>query len=421
MWSNWSGGQQCRPRATIRPLDEAGVCAAVRRATEQEMRLRPLGAGHSFSPLATSDEIQLDVSALTGVVSTSPDRVRVRAGTTLGGLYAALAEFGLALPSQGDVDTQTVGGAVATGTHGSMHAVGSLSAQVRALRLVSGAARVSELRDADLDAARTSLGALGVVTEVELAVVPAFVLRLSQARSSLEEALAEEFLSAHRLAEFWVFPYADEVLTRWADEVTEEPEPRSGLRTFVGQRLVRGAAVGGGVALGRSVPRLVPAINRAATRLHGTGTATDLAHRVLVNNPVVRWEESEWALPRPALGAAVRELLGAITERELDVGFPLEVRVGPAESGWLHPAYGRATAWVAAHTAAGTDSEPLFRLVAEVLADHGGRPHWGKRHPWGAAEVSEAYPRLADFVAVRNRFDPARVFSNPHLERLLGT
>jgi L-gulono-1,4-lactone dehydrogenase len=141
---------------------------------------------------------------------------------------------------------------------------------------------------------------------------------------------------------------------------------------------------------------------------------------VLVARPVVRWEESEWALPREALAGAVRELLAAISERELDVGFPLEVRVGPAETGWLHPAYGRATGWVAVHAAVGTDPEPLVNLAADVLGAHAGRPHWGKRHPWTHREVSEAYPKLADFRAVRDRRDPARVFTNPHLTALLG-
>ncbi|MDT7695297.1 MAG: L-gulono,4-lactone dehydrogenase, partial [Pseudonocardiales bacterium] len=135
---------------------------------------------------------------------------------------------------------------------------------------------------------------------------------------------------------------------------------------------------------------------------------------------VVRWEESEWALPREALADGVCELLAAIKERELDVGFPLEVRVGPAESGWLHPAYGRDTGWVAVHTATGTDPEPLFTLTAEVLGAHAGRPHWGKRHPWTSAQVADAYPRLPDFLAVRDRYDPERVFSNAHLAALLG-
>lgn len=426
MWTNWSGGQQCRPSATVRPLDEAGVRAAVQRAARRGVRVRPVGAGHSFSPLAATDDILLDLSALTGLVRVSEGpqaRVRVRAGTTLAGLNVALAQRGLALATLADVDTPTVAGAVATGTHGSTSRSGSLSAQVTGMRMVQGSGAAVEVTGADLDAARTGLGALGVVTEVELAVRPELVLRASQARLPLDEVLTTDYLDAHRWAEFSVFPYAEDALARWADEVTDQPDQPSRVntvRTFVERRLVRAAAVGGGVALGRTVPRLVPTINRAATVLTGSGSVTDLAHRVLVARPVVRWEESEWALPREALAEAVRELLAAISERELDVGFPLEVRVGPAESGWLHPAYGRATGWVAVHTATGTDPEPLFGLTADVLGAHGGRPHWGKRHPWTADRIAAAYPKLPDWLAVRDRYDPERVFTNPYLATLLG-
>jgi L-gulonolactone oxidase len=425
MWTNWSGGQQCRPSATVRPLDEAGVRAAVQRAARRGVRVRPVGAGHSFSPLATTDDVLLDLSALTGLVRISEGpqaRVRVRAGTTLAALNVALAQRGLALATLADVDTPTVAGAVATGTHGSTSRSGSLSAQVTGMRMMQGSGAAIEVTDADLDATRTGLGALGVVTEVELAVRPEIVLRASQARLPLADVLTPDYLDAHRWAEFSVFPYTEDALARWADEVTDQPDPPSRVntvRTFVERRLVRAAAVGGGVALGRTVPRLVPTINRAATVLTGSGSVTDLAHRVLVARPVVRWEESEWALPREALADAVRELLAAISERELDVGFPLEVRVGPAESGWLHPAYGRATGWVAVHTATGTDPEPLFGLTADVLGAHGGRPHWGKRHPWTVGQIAAAYPKLPDWLAVRDRYDPERVFTNPYLATLL--
>jgi L-gulono-1,4-lactone dehydrogenase len=179
MWTNWSGGQQCRPSATVRPLDEAGVRAAVQRAARRGVRVRPVGAGHSFSPLAATDDILLDLSALTGLVRVTGERVRVRAGTTLAGLNVALAQRGLALATLADVDTPTVAGAVATGTHGSTSRSGSLSAQVTGMRMVQGSGAAVEVTGADLDAARTGLGALGVVTEVELAVRPELVLRAS--------------------------------------------------------------------------------------------------------------------------------------------------------------------------------------------------------------------------------------------------
>ncbi|HZZ52263.1 MAG TPA: D-arabinono-1,4-lactone oxidase [Pseudonocardia sp.] len=420
MWANWSGGQRCQPRSVVRPLDEAGVCAAIRRAVARDQQVRPVGAGHSFSPLAVTDSVLLDLSALTGVVRVGGDRVRVRAGTTLGQLHGALAQRGLALASFADSGELTVAGAIGTGTHGSHPAVGSLSAQVTALRMVGGNGVAAEVPAVDLDAARVGLGVLGVITEVELAVRPLEVLRVEVARLPLDEVLGPEYLDAHYWSEFSVFPYTDQALARWAEVVGDEPAPPSTVRTLE-RRLMRSAAVGGGVALGRTVPKLVPRINRAATRFGSTGSrlSVDLAHRVLVAKPVVRWEESEWAVPRESLADGVRELLAEISSRGLDAGFPLEVRVGPAETGWLHPAHGRPTGWIAVHTAIGSDPEPLTELTARVLGEFGGRPHWGKRHPWTVEQLAAAYPRLADFRAVRDRHDPNRVFTTPHLKALL--
>ena len=378
-----------------------------------------MGSGYSFSPLPVTDDIALDLSALTGVVRVDGGKIRVRAGTTLGELNAALADRGLTVATLSDVGAPTVAGAIATGTHGSLTRTGSLSAQVTGFRVVESSGMALEVPADELDGHRTALGALGVITEVELAVIPELVLRVSQGRLPLDEALAPDYLDAHRWAEFAVFPYAVDALARWADEVVDQPAPPSAMRTLE-RRLVRTAAVGGGVALGRTVPRLVPTINRAATRWERRGSVTDLAYRALGSHPILRWEESEWALPRAAVSEAVRDLLAQISARGLDVGFPLEVRVGPAETGWLHPAHGRDTAWVAVHSALGTDPEPLSMLAAQVLGAHQGRPHWGKRHPWTAEQVAAGYPRLADFRAVRDRRDPHRVFTNSYVATLLG-
>jgi L-gulonolactone oxidase len=286
--------------------------------------------------------------------------------------------------------------------------------------MVGGNGVAAEVASAELDATRVGLGVLGVITEVELAVRPVEVLRAEVARLPLDEVLSPDYLDGHHWAEFSVFPYTEHALARWADVVGEEPAPPSTMRTLE-RRLMRSAAVGGGVALGRTVPKLVPRINRAATRFGSTGSrlSVDLAHRVLVAKPVVRWEESEWALPRDVLADGVRELLAEISSRGLDVGFPLEVRVGPAETGWLHPAYERATGWIAVHAAIGTDPRPLTELSAQVLGTFGGRPHWGKRHPWTVEQLAAAYPRLADFREVRDRRDPNHVFTTPHLKVLL--
>jgi L-gulono-1,4-lactone dehydrogenase len=416
VWTNWSGGQQSRPRATDRPLDEAGVVAAVLRAADRGQRIRPVGARWSWSPLAVTDEVQLDASALTGVVGIEPDLVRVRAGEKLNDLLPELSRRGLGLAAVPRGDGVTVAGAVSSGTHGSGAAVGSLSSLVRAVRLVDGGGELRRIDGPDLDAVRTSLGALGVLTEVDLAVVPEPLLAACEQLRPLAELLDEGFLESHHWTELEVFPDGH-ALARWADpvdvEVTEE-RGVAGRAAAVGSA----AAAGSAHALSRVVPRLAPALRRSASRW--SGSTTGPAHRVLVGERPVRAEISEWALPREALGHALRELDAATSARGVVPRMPVLVRVGAAESGWLHPAFGRPTAWVAVRVRRGTDPEPLFGLVASVLGDVGGRPHWATRHDWTVADIDAAYPRAADFRRVRNRLDPDRRFAGPHLDALLG-
>ncbi len=414
MWTNWSGSLECRPRATDRPLDEAGVMAAVARAADRGLRIRPVGAGHSDSPLAVTDDVHLDCSALTGIVAVGTDRVRIRAGTTLASLHAALAEKDLALDVVPDTDAVTVAGAISTGTHGSGAAVGSLSAQVITVRLVDGMGAVRRIDGPDLDALRTGLGALGVLTEVELRVVPAALLHVHEEPGAPSELLAEGgVLDRHRWAEVELHVPSGEALARWGDvsEPGSEPLP------VVRRDPVRAAAAGSAEALGRMVSWLAPTVWRAP---RWGGSATGPAHRLLVDTRPQRTEFTEWALPRAALDAAVRELSAAAGARGLEVKAPVLVRVGPAESGWLHPATDRATAWIAVRAPRGTDPGPLFGLVATVLTAAGGRPHWAGRHDWTAAEVEQAYPRLADFRRVRDKLDPQRRFANAHLDTILG-
>lgn len=336
-------------------------------------------------------------------------RVRARAGATLAAVLAELDTRGLTLDAVPAALDVTVAGAVTTGTHGSGAGTGSLSAAVTGVRLVDGTATVRSIEGPALDGARCGLGVLGVLTEVDLAVVPAVTLAAREELVPLAEVLACGVLDAHRWVELVVFGDR-QVLVRRADPVTggDVTAPARG-------DTVRAAAVGSAQALARAVPRLAPALQRSTGRW--SGSVTGPAHRVLAGGRAVREERTEWALPRPALEPVLRELDAAAAALGVGPRPPLLVRVGPAETGWLHPAHGRATAWVGLRVPA---EHGLFRLVSSVLGAAGGRPHWAARHDWAATDVEVAYPRLPDFRRLRARLDPDRRFAGPVLDALLG-
>ena len=228
-----------------------------------------------------------------------------------------------------------------------------------------------------------------------------------------------------------MFPSAGTALTRWAeplpehtdtgdtDEDAETEEPERSLGVTVAGATGR-TALGGAVVVERALPRLVPRFNRAVSRLARRVSATGPMHRVLSSPPAVRYEQTEWALPRAALAEGARELFAALADDHLEVGLPVRLRVGAPESGWLHPAHDRPTAWVAVRVPRGTDHAPVLERAYRVLRAHGGRPHWASRSDWTVEDTARAYPRLPDFRRVRDDYDPDRVFATPALAAVLG-
>lgn len=409
------------PRRTDRPLDEAGVATAVRRAAERGTPVRPTGAGgRDPGPLVRTDHVLLDASALTGVVEVADGgeglaagegTVRVRAGETVAALCATLAAAGRALATVPDAPRATVGGAVQLGMYGGAPGEGSLSAQVRAARLVDGRGRVRDVTGPDLDAVRCGLGALGVLTALELRTVPLRRLRVHERAARTEDLLAEGLLAGHTWTECDVAVHAGQAVARWADPVDDDGPGPTG----------RGAE-----SWGRAVSRLAsswwssgwasrsswPPPQRWAPGTEGP------PHEVLPDPQPWDADLSEWAVPAAALGAVLRELGAAVAARGRELR-PVRVRTGRAETGLVHPASGRDTAYLRIRTR-GAAQEPVRRLAAAVCEDAGGRPCWTTRHAWGPDELAVAYPGWAAFREARDRFDPDRRFTDPYLASYLG-
>jgi L-gulonolactone oxidase len=425
VWRNWAGDEACEPAVVERPASAAGVAAAVGRAADAGRAVRVAGSGHSFTPAVLTDGTLLHLGRMTGIVEADPGsgRVRVRAGTTIRALNEQLAGRGLALENLGDIDAQTIAGALATGTHGTGARLPGLAGQVEALELVTATGDVVELDGSDqtaLRAARVSLGALGVVTEVTLRCLPAYTLRGADASEPLEEVLAalDERVDGHRHFELFTFPHSCLALTRTNDVVDAPPSPRSAARAYVEDVLLGNRAFEALCLLGRAAPRAIPRINRMAGRLAGAGVRVDRSDRIFATPRLVRFTEMEYALPRAAAPEALRAMKAA-AER-FDVSFPLELRFTAGDDALLSPTAGEDTAFVAVHVFRGMAWEPYFRAVEAIADAHGGRPHWGKRHFQTAATLAPRHPGWEEFQAVRARLDPEGRFANGYVDRVLG-
>jgi FAD-linked oxidoreductase len=394
------------------------------------MRIKAVGAGHSFTGIAVAPGVQLDLEDLTGIVDVDLEkgRVTLAAGTHLHQLPRLLRPHGLALENMGDIDRQTIAGATSTGTHGTGVSFGGLATQIVALTLVTGTGellRISETENPELlPAARLGLGALGVIVDVTIQCVPAFLLQAVERPEPLQ-AVMESYLERSEASdhfEFYWFPHTETALTKTNSRLpmTAERRPLSGPGRWVDDELLANGLYRGVCALGTLAPGVIPPFSRLAQRLTGNRDFTDVSSSVFVTNRTVRFREMEYALPREAVPEALAAIKALIERRGWRISFPIEVRSAAADENWLSTAYGRDTGYIAVHRYYREDQREYFAAVEEIMTGHEGRPHWGKLHGRDAESLRAVYPRFDDFLAVRDRFDPERRFENAYLRRVLG-
>lgn len=429
-WQNWGRSASIRPVRVERPRTPEGVQRAVRAATAKGLTVKAVGASHSFTGIAAAPGVLLELDDLQGLVSADRESglVTLLAGTRLHRIPGLLAPFGLAMQNLGDIDRQSISGAISTGTHGTGARFGGIATQVRGLTLITAEAEFLRI-DAGhepglLPGAVIGLGALGVVVEVTLQCVPAFLLHAVDAPLPIEESLdtLHERVAASDHLEFYWHPHTDVALTKTQTRLTEASRrhPRPGFERWADETVLANGVFRALCATSRLVPGIVPPFNRLAVRVTGDAEYTDRSHSVLTHRRTVRFREMEYAVPAEHVVPAFQAVRELIDRHGWRIEFPIEVRFAKGDDLWLSTASGRDSAYIAVHRYWRADPGEYFDAVEQVMRSFGGRPHWGKLHAMTAEELRESYPRFEDFLALRDRLDPQRVFGNRHLERILG-
>jgi FAD-linked oxidoreductase len=427
-WRNWAGTAAAEPREIITPRSADEVAAAVRRAGELGTTVRMTGAGHSFTPAAITDGIMLLPGGMTGIrsVDAAADLVTAAAGCPLRALNEELLRHGLALANMGDIQVQTVAGAIQTGTHGTGRDAGGMAAQVAGLELVLADGTItscSASTNPDLfNAARVGLGALGVLTAVTFRVVPAFLLEACEEPMRWGDVIGrlDDLTRDNEHFEFFWFPHTDGCLTKRNNRTAGPARPLSAFRYRLDDEFISNTLFGITCRLGHRFPGLIKPVNKVAGRALSARCYSDASHRVFTSPRRVRFKEQEYAIPRESLAGALREVRGLLERRAWRISFPIEVRVTPGDDPWLSTGHGRDSAYIAFHVFHASPHEDYFRETEAVLTAAGGRPHWGKMHTRDAAYLRAVYPRFGDFAALRDKLDPERRFANAYLTRVLG-
>ena len=427
-WTNWAATATAQVQEQM-PSSAEQVQQAVLRAAENGTRIKAIGAGHSFTAIGVTDGVQLRPEGLTGIVSADPSTglATVHAGTRLHDLNADLWERGLAMTNLGDIDVQTVAGAISTGTHGTGATLGGIATQVRALELVTADGEVHTIDATDPDllrAASVGLGALGVITKVTLQCEPAFALSAHEAPESLDAVLADldALVDGNDHFEFYWFPHTRGTLTKRNNRVpvADGLKPLGRMRHYIDDELLSNTIFDALNKLTTRRPGLIPRANRLASRLLGERSFVDRSYRVFASPRRVKFREMEYAVPREAVPHVLGEIEAYLARSGEQIGFPVEVRFAAADDLWLSTAHGRASGYIAVHQYIRRDHDTYFDAVESIARSVDGRPHWGKLHDRDAASLRTTYPRFDDFVALRDKLDPNRIFSNPYLDRVLG-
>ncbi|GAA3023679.1 D-arabinono-1,4-lactone oxidase [Actinokineospora globicatena] len=427
-WRNWAGTESATAAEIHSPADVAGISAAITSAAERGSTVRARGSGHSFTAVGAAHGVAIDLSNWTGVVAVDGADVTVRSGTTLAALNTELDRRGRALANLGDIDAQTISGAISTGTHGTGARLGGIATQVSALELVLAdgtAVRCSATERPDLfAAARIGLGALGVITMVTLRTEPAFVLAAAEQPEPLDQVLErlDENCADNDHFEFYWFPYGRKALTKRNNRlpVGARPRPLSPARRFFEYEIMENGAFGALCKIGRFAPQLVRPLNKLSASVLSPRSYSDVSHKVFVTSRRVRFVESEYAIPREALAEVLAELRARVPQLAEPVMFPVEVRVAARDDIWLSTAYDRDSAYIAIHQYRGMPYRAYFALFESIVDSVGGRPHWGKMHTLDAEKLRGRYPRFDDFARIRSEVDPGGLFRNPYTDRVLG-
>ena len=424
-WQNWSGSVRAKPRQIASPASVDELAQMIDEYSRKGRHVRVVGSGHSFTSIAQSDDVLMTLDNLQGIEEINAERgtVTVLGGTRLKRLGDELFVQGLAQENLGDINVQSVAGAISTGTHGTGIRFGSLATQVEGLTLVTANGELLECsaeKNPDIfKAAQVSLGALGVIAKVRLRVVPAKRLHYHGLRKTLSDCLEnlETYKQENSHFEFFWFPYTDAVQAKFMNE-TEEPASKVTLWGNFNKIVLENWVFW---LLSESC-RLFPRLCQPVCKLSGTSIANvdevNYSHLLFSTPRMVRFNEMEYNIPAEHCQAVIREIEDCIDKQQVAVNFPIECRFVHSDDIWLSPAYERESCYIAVHMFKGMPYRSYFSHIEEIFRRYSGRPHWGKIHTRTSQELAELYPRWHDFRRIRASLDPQGIFLNDYLRNL---
>lgn len=421
-WKNWSGSVAVSPEHYHEPSQLDELIAIVKQCASKNSPIRIVGAGHSFTPLVATSSNLISLDQLSGIdhIDEEQNLATIWAGTRLKDLGPELFARGYAMENLGDVNEQSVAGAITTGTHGTGIQFGNLSSQVHGVTILTATGDLLEISEttnaAYFEAVRLSLGMLGIIVKVTLKVEKAYQLVGKSYRMSLSDCLHEldSLRKSIRNFEFYWFPYTETVQVKTLNKV-EEPLQQTKKPSKFKDVVVENGLFWALSEVSRLIPRTSRTISAISAMGVPVGEATNDSHLIYVTPRLVRFQEMEYCVPADAMGPVIRDIEKLLNKKRFNVHFPIECRYVKSDSIWLSPSYQRDSAYIAIHMYKGMEFTNYFQAIEEIFRAYDGRPHWAKMHNLGYETLATLYPKLPNFLDVREQFDQQGLFLNDYL------
>lgn len=426
-WSNWAGNVNCYAEGVFYPRTEQEVQEIIAKAKTEQKTIRVVGSGHSFSQLIATNDFIVSLTYLSGIINIDKEKQQatIWAGTSIKEANEKLFEAGLAIINLGDIDVQSVGGATATGTHGTGTTFGNVSTEIVNFTILTADGQILDCsptqNQALFEAGRVSLGALGIITKITLQLATAYKLEYTCQAGSFEETLdkLEDYNKENRNFEYYYFPYSETLQLKLSNE-SDRPVKHNKALAYFNDVIMENTVLSIACKIGLTFPSIHKKLSRAMSKSFPKGTKVNYSHQIYATVRNVKFKEMEYNIPIEHFKEVMLKMKALIEKNNYWVFFPAECRFVKGDDIWLSPAYGRDSAYIAVHVFKDQPHDPYFSDLEELFTQYGGRPHWGKMHTRKADYFADNYEKWNDFEALRQQMDPDGIFLNEHLKDIFG-
>lgn len=424
-WVSWNGNITHPVKTFYKPTSEEEFVEAVKNSSS----IRIVGNGQSSADIAAGTEDLISLERYNSVVSIDTDNreITVQPGMPLATLLKAIDEQEWTLGALPDIDTISVGGALATGTHGTGRDALILAGYMVKCRIVLADGTVKEYSESDeeFEALRVSLGVLGMFSTITFRCEPRWNLQLEERPMKDAQWLAsyKEMLQKHKFLRILWLPHTNYGYVITGDE-SNTPSEKAKIPWYVKHRRAVSAKL-----YKRTVenPRFTVRANRIIQKLffnHRQTNFGSLYDATVTKSRGSTLELAEWTIDIDKFDALFADLKKALDSLDNNafVHIPMDIRFLKKDASWLSYAYDYdcVTVGCVSRIAEAADRYEAFTVVEEVFRKHGSRPHWAKRHTMTGDDFAPIYPKWNDFKALREKMDPSGKFLNGYLKKVFS-